>query len=150
MTELPPAYRWIDEVRPLPRMVAAARRIYGTIETPGPADNPVILDWAREAGLSKAYSSDAVPWCGLFMALVARRAGKAAPLSLSGVSKVSRPARTCPPQNGSVPVMCKVSAPPTLASGPGDRAASVRSPSGSSSVGWRGRQPRRAACPPPA
>ena len=79
MTELPPAYRWIDEVRPLPRMVVAARHLYGTIETPGPADNPVILDWAREAGLSKAYSSDAVPWCGLFMALVARRAGTTAP-----------------------------------------------------------------------
>ena len=79
MTELPPAYRWIDEVRPLPRMVEAARQLYGTIETLGPADNPLILDWAREVGLSRAYSSDAVPWCGLFMALVARRAGKAAP-----------------------------------------------------------------------
>jgi uncharacterized protein (TIGR02594 family) len=79
MTELPPAYRWIDGVRPLPRMVSEARQLYGTIETPGAADNPVILDWAREAGLSKAYSSDAVPWCGLFMALIARRAGKASP-----------------------------------------------------------------------
>jgi uncharacterized protein (TIGR02594 family) len=79
MTELPPAYRWLDEVRPLPRMVGEARQLYGTIETPGPGENPVILNWAKEAGLSKAYSSDAVPWCGLFMALVARRAGKAAP-----------------------------------------------------------------------
>ena len=74
MPQFPPAYRWIDEVRPLPRMVAAACQLYGTIETPGAADNPVILDWAKEAGLSKAYSSDAVPWCGLFMAVVARRA----------------------------------------------------------------------------
>jgi uncharacterized protein (TIGR02594 family) len=79
MPQLPPAYRWIDEVRLLPKMVAEARRLYGTVETPGPADNPVILDWAKEGGLSKAYSSDAVPWCGLFMALVAKRAGKAAP-----------------------------------------------------------------------
>jgi uncharacterized protein (TIGR02594 family) len=79
MPQLPPAYRWIDEVRPLPRMVAEALRLYGTVETPGAADNPVILGWAKEAGLSKAYSSDAVPWCGLFMALVAKRAGKAAP-----------------------------------------------------------------------
>lgn len=79
MPQLPPAYRWIDEVRPLPRMVAEALRLYGTVETPGTADNPVILGWAKEAGLSKAYSSDAVPWCGLFMALVAKRAGKAAP-----------------------------------------------------------------------
>ena len=79
MTLLPPAYRWIDEVRPLPRMVAEARLLHGTLEAPGPTDNPVILCWAREAGLAKAYSSDAVPWCGLFMALVARRAGKATP-----------------------------------------------------------------------
>ena len=79
MPQLPPAYRWIDEVRPLPRMVAEALRLYGTVETPGPADNPVILAWAKEAGLSNAYSSDAVPWCGLFMALIAKRAGKAAP-----------------------------------------------------------------------
>lgn len=79
MSQLPPAYRWIDEVRPLPRMVAEACQLHGTIETPGPADNPVILDWAKEAGLSKAYSSDAVPWCGLFMALIAKRAGKAVP-----------------------------------------------------------------------
>ena len=79
MTDLPPAYRWIDEVRSLPRMVAEARKFYGAIETPGPANNPVVMDWAREAGLSKAYSSDAVPWCGLFMALVAKRGGKASP-----------------------------------------------------------------------
>lgn len=79
MPQLPPAYRWIDEMRPLPRIVAAACQLYGTIETPGAADNPVILDWAKEAGLSKAYSSDAVPWCGLFMALIAKRAGKDAP-----------------------------------------------------------------------
>ncbi|WP_417229711.1 TIGR02594 family protein [Brevundimonas sp.] len=79
MPQLPPAYRWIDEVRPLPRMVAEALRLHGTVERSGAADNPVILGWAKEAGLSKAYSSDAVPWCGLFLALVAKRAGKAAP-----------------------------------------------------------------------
>ena len=95
MTELPPAYRWIDEVRPLPRMVAAARQLYGTIETPGAADNPVILDWAKEAGLSKAYSSDAVPWCGLFMAVVAKRAGKPiveGPLWARNWTKFGKPA----------------------------------------------------------
>ena len=95
MPQLPPAYRWIDEVRPLPRIVEAARRLYGTIETPGPADNPVILDWAREAGLSKAYSSDAVPWCGLFMAVVAKRAGKPiveGPLWARNWTKFGKPA----------------------------------------------------------
>jgi hypothetical protein len=44
MLQPPSAYRWIEEVRPLPRMVVAACQLYGTIETPGATDNPVILD----------------------------------------------------------------------------------------------------------
>ena len=100
MPQFPPAYRWIDEVRPLPRMVAAACQLYGTIETPGAADNPVILDWAKEAGLSKAYSSDAVPWCGLFMALIAKRAGKAAPDGRDRVSPIPSPQRTLGASSG--------------------------------------------------
>ena len=43
MNPLPPAYGWIDDLQPLPRMVAEARKLCGTIEARGPADNPVIL-----------------------------------------------------------------------------------------------------------
>jgi uncharacterized protein (TIGR02594 family) len=46
---------------------------------PGPADNPLILGWAREAGVADVYRHDEVAWCGLFMAVVARRSGKIVP-----------------------------------------------------------------------
>ena len=77
MNPLPPAYGWIDDLRPLPRMLREARKLYGTFEAAGPADNPLILSWAKETGLANSYNDDGIPWCGLFMAVVAKRAGKA-------------------------------------------------------------------------
>jgi hypothetical protein len=76
MNPLPPAYGWIDDLRPLPRMLQEARKLFGTREVPSSANNPVILGWAKEVGLAKSYNDDAIPWCGLFMAVVAKRAGK--------------------------------------------------------------------------
>lgn len=76
MKPLPPAYGWIDDLRPLPRMLEEARKLYGTFEVAGPADNPTILGWAKELGLANVYNDDAIPWCGLFMAVVAKRAGR--------------------------------------------------------------------------
>jgi uncharacterized protein (TIGR02594 family) len=60
-------------------MIVEALKLYGTLEMPGNADNPVIMGWANEVGLGRVYSHDAVPWCGLFMAVVAQRAGKTLP-----------------------------------------------------------------------
>lgn len=79
MSRLPIAYRWIEDLDPLPLMIRHALAVFGTVEAPGTADNPVILDWAREAGVANVYSSDAIPWCGLFMAVIAKRAGKRVP-----------------------------------------------------------------------
>lgn len=76
---LPAAYRWLGGIGPLPRILAEALALYGTEEGRDAADNPRILDWARETGLAAAYCADAMPWCGLFMAVVARRAGWAVP-----------------------------------------------------------------------
>jgi uncharacterized protein (TIGR02594 family) len=42
-------------------------------------ETATIMAWAAELGLAQVYTADAVPWCGLFMALVAKRAGKAPP-----------------------------------------------------------------------
>lgn len=75
MKPLPPAYAWLDRVDDAPRLIREARALYGTLETPGVASNPTIMAWAKEVGLAKAYSDDSVPWCGLFAALVAHRAG---------------------------------------------------------------------------
>lgn len=78
MTQLPPQYRWLQTIGPLPRMVEEATKEFGCIETPGAKNNPTIMAWAKETGLTNIYTADSVPWCGLFMAVVAKRADKPA------------------------------------------------------------------------
>lgn len=77
----PARYSWLDHLGQLPRMISEARALIGTHELAGPADNPAILAWASEVGgdVASHYSHDSVPWCGLFMAVVAKRAGKTPP-----------------------------------------------------------------------
>ena len=76
----PKSYAWLDTLAPpLPRMVTEARKLVGIHEAPGSVNNPVILSWAKEVGLDHEYTADSVAWCGLFMALIARRAGKTPP-----------------------------------------------------------------------
>ena len=77
---LPAQYRWL-EAEPGPRMIIEALKQYGTLEVPGTADNPKIIGWQDEleaASLGRVYAGvyrhDAIPWCGLFMAIVAHRA----------------------------------------------------------------------------
>lgn len=74
-------YAWLS--RELgPRMIVDALTFYGLHEAPGGVDNPIILGWAMELGLT-TYRADSIPWCGLFMAKVARDSAKqypAAPL----------------------------------------------------------------------
>ena len=43
-----------------------ARRLIGITECVGPGNEPVIIDWAKAAGIT--YSDDDIPWCGLFVA----------------------------------------------------------------------------------
>lgn len=77
---LPAQYRWL-EAEPGPLMIVEALKEYGTLEAPGAADNPKIIGWQAEleaAGLGRVYAGvyrhDAIPWCGLFMAIIAHRA----------------------------------------------------------------------------
>jgi len=71
--KLPPAYAWLAK-EPAPRILVAALKLYGTTETKGKADNPVIMEWARGLGrtIAAAYTADAVPWCALFLSHVCR------------------------------------------------------------------------------
>lgn len=75
MKPLPPAYAWLDRVDGAPRIITEARKLFGTVETPGKASTAEIMAWAKECGLKTVYSDDEVPWCGLFAAVVAKRAG---------------------------------------------------------------------------
>jgi uncharacterized protein (TIGR02594 family) len=81
MPNLPEAYRWIAGQTPQPRMIAEALALFDTREDLSRKSNPTILSWAAEVGgeVKEMYLADSTPWCGLFMAVVARRAGKTPP-----------------------------------------------------------------------
>lgn len=84
--ELPEIYQWLD-YEPGPAMLNEALHLYGTVEGAGDANNPLILSWAKETGLQSMYSNDAIPWCGLFMAAVAKRSNWTIPqLALRALS----------------------------------------------------------------
>ncbi len=68
-----------------PSMVRHAAALYGVKETPGKANSQTIMGWAKEieaamkardlASRTLGYTNDAIPWCGLFIGVVAVRAG---------------------------------------------------------------------------
>ncbi len=76
---IPAAYAWLNNIGTLPRMVQEGLKLLGTHEKPGSANNAAIMAWAKETDLGMVYTADAVPWCGLFAAVVAKRAGKEIP-----------------------------------------------------------------------
>jgi uncharacterized protein (TIGR02594 family) len=72
---LPLEYQWLSK-EGAPKMLVAALELYGTKEILGDGNNPEILEWAKETGLQDVYKEDSTAWCGLFIAVVAKRAGK--------------------------------------------------------------------------
>jgi uncharacterized protein (TIGR02594 family) len=77
---LPSRYAWLAR-EPGPKMIVEALKLFGTMEAAGSANNPTIVAWAKEVGgeVADVYKADSIPWCGLFMAVVAMRAGKEPP-----------------------------------------------------------------------
>lgn len=78
-TSLPSKYSYVG-ASDAPSLIRAAVPLYGTQEFAGKADNKVILAWAKEVedaiGVKHlGYTADSIPWCGLFAAVVAVRAG---------------------------------------------------------------------------
>lgn len=72
-------YNFLYDLDPLPRMITEALALYDTREIPGPQHNPRIMGWVQELalpGVTSVYTADEVPWCGLFIAVVAKRAAK--------------------------------------------------------------------------
>jgi uncharacterized protein (TIGR02594 family) len=66
-------YNWLKQETG-PRILVQAVKLIGTKEIVGKAHNPIILDWAKQLGI-KAYTNDEIPWCGLFIAYCAHKAG---------------------------------------------------------------------------
>lgn len=59
-----------------PKIIKEAFKLLGVREVLGKDHNPTILKWAEELGLKNVYASDEVPWCGLFVAYVCKKADK--------------------------------------------------------------------------
>ena len=76
--DYPIGYKWLGTVGQLPKTIQEALALFGVHECAGTVDNPVIMGWAAEVGkeIEAAYGHDDVPWCGLFAAVVTKRAGK--------------------------------------------------------------------------
>jgi uncharacterized protein (TIGR02594 family) len=72
--QLPKLYAWLAD-EPGPRLLKEMLALYGTVESPGSGNNPMILKWAKSIGLGSVYKSDAVAWCGLTVAYAAAQAG---------------------------------------------------------------------------
>jgi uncharacterized protein (TIGR02594 family) len=77
-TESLKQYAWLAKEH-APRMLIEALKLYGVTEVVGMENNPAILAWADEIGVGNLYNADSVPWCGLFVGVVAKRAGKPVP-----------------------------------------------------------------------
>lgn len=80
MARLPPHYAWLAK-EPGPAMLTEALAWLGVRETAGRGNTSQIMAWADYLGpdVRRIYTADAVPWCGLFVAFVAKRAGKPLP-----------------------------------------------------------------------
>lgn len=75
---LPTQYQWLQSAGTLPRMVDMAINLLGTKEISGRGNNATIMEWSNElrrAGVDglDQYSNDDIPWCGLFVAILAFR-----------------------------------------------------------------------------
>ena len=78
---LPKEFEWLYNIGPLPKMLQQSIYNHGCVETPGAQNNAVILGWAHELGedIEKVYKADSIPWCGLYMGILASRAGYEVP-----------------------------------------------------------------------
>lgn len=86
-----------------------AFRLIDTKEYAGNANNPVIMDWAKQ--LDVGYSSDEVPWCGLFVGhcVGSQLPDVSLPGNLLGARSWSQFGSSATPQLGAVMVFWRVS-----------------------------------------
>lgn len=66
-------YKWLDN-EGSPKVIEEAVKLYGTREIVGKQHSAEILSWAKELDMEKTYTNDEIPWCGLFVAIVVKRA----------------------------------------------------------------------------
>lgn len=76
----PKGYEWLGNLGQLPRTITEGLALLGVQEVVGKGSNRTIIGWRDElnaAGVKiVGFADDDVPWCGLYAAIVAHRAGK--------------------------------------------------------------------------
>jgi uncharacterized protein (TIGR02594 family) len=89
--------------------LAEAARLRGLKEADGAADNPVIMNWARDLNTG-GFSGDDVAWCGLFVGHCIRTGlpDDALPANLLGARQWLNYGRQVTPQFGAVMVFWRV------------------------------------------
>lgn len=78
MVKLPRKYKWLESTKELPWVIVQGLKEFGTWEYAKEEDNPKIVGWADEVGSweKTIYTKDSIPWCGLFVAVICKRAKK--------------------------------------------------------------------------
>lgn len=80
MGKLPAKFKWLNEIGTLPRLLSEGLRFLDLKELPGTKNNnPVIMQWAKDLGVSDIYVNDEVSWCALGMSKICVLAGKPMP-----------------------------------------------------------------------
>lgn len=76
--QLQPEYNWLTQIPVLPKMVAEGLALLAqnTKEVAGDKDNPVIMQLAKEGGVSDIYTHDEMAWCAVAHTAIALRVGK--------------------------------------------------------------------------
>lgn len=99
-------YAWLADEKG-PRMLTEALNLFGVCEYVGGLNNITILDWADEIGVGSLYDADSIPWCGLFLGVVAKRAGKQLPANPLWARNWAQWGVVCKPELGCVLVFSR-------------------------------------------
>lgn len=102
MIKLPDDFKWLEKEK-APKILLEAIALFGTKETAGTENNPAIMLWADECGIARSnYCADSVPWCGLFAAICAKRAGKSVPQAPLWARNWLKFGKECEPELGAI------------------------------------------------
>ena len=76
--QVPPKWKWLLNESG-PKHLLEALRHYGVKEKTGALDNLIILSWAQHLNVLKIFTSDEIPWCGLFLGYCMHMVGRDPP-----------------------------------------------------------------------
>lgn len=80
--KLPKESEWIYSIGTLPKTMEIIFSFCGLLEYRGKDNNPTIINWAKELGLSSIYNQDSIAWCGLGQGVGVKRADYIPPKNL--------------------------------------------------------------------